>query len=294
MPARNVGNYVGAAIDAVLDDMEVSGIERFRLMVVDDASTDHTGAVIANYANHPNIEIFTNPYRRGIARTRALLLEETYSQAVAPLAIANRDADDITIPGTAETLLTLLEAEEAQLVGGAMLRFFDDDPSITTPIHRLQDEQLTVERLLRGHAPAWNPTVVYDAAFYRQLGKPFPDQDYGEDVLHQADIIHGGGRIVNSPEPVVHYRKHSGSQTTGWHPENAMMYWKMCRHIWSEAPVAPTPRDRAFVAARFVTLGLMSEQSDVYQHLRTAFRLFTGHKPDEPTLTPQPFFEETA
>lgn len=84
MPVYNGEQYVGAAIDAVLADMEASGIADFRLMIGDDASTDTTPEILVAYAQHPSITVVTHANNLGVGGNRARLLETTLQEAELP------------------------------------------------------------------------------------------------------------------------------------------------------------------------------------------------------------------
>lgn len=69
VPAYNVENYVVAAIESLLNQSE-----RFHeIIIVNDGSTDDTGALIDKYRNRPEVKIFhTNNNGQGCARNLAL------------------------------------------------------------------------------------------------------------------------------------------------------------------------------------------------------------------------------
>lgn len=274
MPVYNGEDFVGPAIDSVLADMDVSEISEddFRLMIADDASTDGTPTILQRYANHPSIEIFRYHQNLGVGGNRARLLEETLGQDALPYAISVREQDDLSIPGSSKALLGAMEKQEAQLVGGAMLEFIGDDMSHTTLLGRANGKEQIEQGLLRGHVPVWNASMMFDPQTVSRLGISHPTARYCDDLLFMAQLINGGATAHNIEDPVVMYRKHPESITTGWKPANAYWYLKAMRQVWRESPLNPSPSDRAYVAAQAALYLTSSKSGAPFQMARHAYR----------------------
>ena len=89
MAVHNAAAYVHDAMDSIL----AQSMSDFELIVVDDASTDATPAIVAAIADS-RIVVLRND--RNIGQTRSLVrgLESAKGQY-----IARHDADDISLPG---------------------------------------------------------------------------------------------------------------------------------------------------------------------------------------------------
>lgn len=270
MPVYNSERYVSEAIDAVLADMEASGVDDFTLMLADDCSTDGTPDVLSGYEGHPNVDITRTTRNLGVGGNHKQMLQRTLSGDNPPYAISFRDNDDISIAGTTALLLDRLAQGDVGLVGGPMREFCGNIPSENIVKKREGDLEQIKRNLLRGHIPVWNPTSV----FLRNVINPgdYPDVSYCDDLLFQAGLVQAGVGIANIDEAVVYYRKHESSVTTGRNPKNALPYVRAVRAIWDMSDIEPTMQDKAYVAARAAVYMTMSTQGKTYDKLRRAYR----------------------
>lgn len=117
MPAYNAAPFIGAAIESVLAQ---DGVD-LQLVVVDDASTDGTSAVVAGYADR-RILLLRNTERRGIAFCHNRVIGQTNS----PL-VTHVDADDIVLPGGLAKLARAVLDDDR--VGQSYCDFFPIDRS---------------------------------------------------------------------------------------------------------------------------------------------------------------------
>lgn len=114
MPAFNVVNFVGEAVESVL----AQSFEGFELIVVDDGSTDGTGEALIPYADHPAVQILQNETNRGSGAARNRILAMARGEYFLPC-----DADDLLLPGSLQTLCRFLDDNlEVGVVYGDILR----------------------------------------------------------------------------------------------------------------------------------------------------------------------------
>ena len=84
MPVYNCEAYVEKAIQSILNQT----YQDIELVIVDDGSTDGTGAILKKADNHPRIKVIYNDHS-GVARARNTCLEHCTGDI-----IARQDADD--------------------------------------------------------------------------------------------------------------------------------------------------------------------------------------------------------
>jgi glycosyltransferase involved in cell wall biosynthesis len=115
MPAYNAGPYIKQAIESVLTQ---EGVD-LELIVIDDASTDDTAAVV-EAIHDPRITLLRNRRRQGIGRCHNVILRASR----APF-LAHVDADDFLLPDALRKLVAALDdhPEAAQ----SHCYFFDVD-----------------------------------------------------------------------------------------------------------------------------------------------------------------------
>lgn len=74
IPVYNVADYVAACLDSILTQID----HHTEIIVMNDASTDHSWAVLQSYPSHPSVTLLQAPHNRGLSGTRNALL--TYAK----------------------------------------------------------------------------------------------------------------------------------------------------------------------------------------------------------------------
>jgi len=125
MPAFNAETYVASAVESVLSQ----NFEGLELIVVNDGSSDGTGAVLAGFSNRPGVRILSHPENanRGVCASRRLALREAQGEFIAFL-----DADDRYLPGKLARHIALLRADpRVVLVHGPVIS--ESEPAARDP-----------------------------------------------------------------------------------------------------------------------------------------------------------------
>jgi glycosyltransferase involved in cell wall biosynthesis len=132
MPAYNHARYLPRAIESVLGQTYPD----LELIVVDDASTDDTAAVLTGYGDRVRVvRLATN---LGISGARNAGLREARGRYLAFL-----DADDLWVPEKLELQVGVLESEPDVDVVHGLITIVDDDLNV------LEDETEAVLRFYR-------------------------------------------------------------------------------------------------------------------------------------------------
>lgn len=232
IPAYDAAPFIRQAIESVLDN----GYRDMEVVVVDDASTDGTGDVVASI-RHPAVRLVRNPVNLGVAATRRAGVALLRGRHVALL-----DADDVAMPGRFEKQVARLEAPGGpDIVGGAIELFGDVEGRKFFPMTDLQ-----IRTALLFDASFANPAVAMRLAPLR-TGKIEYTVEAGPacDYALWADALFAGLRFENLPEVVIRYRKHAGAMTrTSLGPmiaQSAAIRSRVARHYFpalTEAEVA--------------------------------------------------------
>jgi GT2 family glycosyltransferase len=199
MTVYNDERFVAEAIDSILGQSWT----HFEFIVVDDASTDNTPAILRKYED-PRILILTGeknlgPYgaaNRGLAVARGAL-------------IARMDADDVSLPRRLELQVRRFQEQPSLVLLGTSFQYIDEQGRILdTAIMPTGNAELQ-ERLEDGNLFAHSAVMVRREAMaavggYREF---FPvSQDY-DLYLRLAEL----GEIANLPEPLGLVRVHARS-----------------------------------------------------------------------------------
>jgi len=126
IPAYNCEAYVAEAIESVLNQT----FRDFELIVVDDASTDRTGEVLAGYERAGRIRVVSHQMNQGLAATRNSGIRRARGRYVSFL-----DADDVWRPEKLEYHVRILrENPHLALFGSDEILFADGEPFMFPPL----------------------------------------------------------------------------------------------------------------------------------------------------------------
>ena len=182
----------------------------FELLVVEDASTDGTAAVLAGY-DDPRITIVRNAENLGLTRSLNLGLEQARGRFV-----ARQDADDVSEPDRLERQVAFLEANpEVPLVASSYLRI-DDSGGIVGPRPVPCDARAIRRRLLLLNAFA-HSSVVFRRAAVEELDGYREEFPFAQDYDLWSRLARAAP-LAALPVPLVRYREAAGSMTTDLAP----------------------------------------------------------------------------
>ena len=193
--ARFLAAAVGSVLRQTVDDLE--------LIVVDDASTDETPAVLAAVQD-PRLRVLRNEQQLGLAASLNRGLGEAVGRYVARL-----DADDVALPERLESQLARITAiPSVAAVGTAILDL--DETGHAGTLHRNPAGPQAVRWLALFGSPFFHPTVLVDRELLDRHGLRYdPAYLESEDYdLWTRLLEHGDGG--NLAEPLVLKRVHAG------------------------------------------------------------------------------------
>lgn len=117
MPVHNGQEYLKEAIDSILTQT----LGAFTFLIIDDASTDETPSILAQYAARDSrIQLITNEINLGLTAC----LNKGIHQIETPY-IARMDADDISFPSRLLRQLTYMERNQDIAVVGSGVEIFN-------------------------------------------------------------------------------------------------------------------------------------------------------------------------
>ena len=238
MPARNAVPHAGGAIASVL----AQTFDDFELVVVDDASTDATRAIVESFATaDERVRVVDGP-GSGVAAARNRGIEA----AGAPL-IAFCDADDVLLP---PHLAALVEA------AGDVC----DDVIVTANAYWLFDggiDQRKTRHRGRFPAPEQQRKAILEQNFVSTMAL-FPRQlvdrigPFATDLTHAEDwhfwmrAVFAGVEVRHQPRPLALYRWGTGLSADAGAMDAAVA--EVLRRALVELPLRVD--ERAYVEAR--------------------------------------------
>jgi len=192
MPTYNVAPYVREAIDSVLQQT----YHDFKLLVIDDCSTDDTVSVVRSI-NDPRIHIIQNEKNVGLAENlnRGLSLINTEL-------VARMDGDDIAEPFWLEREVTILDSHpDIGICSGGFERFGTVKSLVRFP-ERHEDCMANMLFECSVIVPTFRMSLYRDHGL-RYSTYAFPAEDY----RFWAECLRVT-KIYNIQETLFHYRMH--------------------------------------------------------------------------------------
>ncbi|MBD7956805.1 glycosyltransferase family 2 protein [Microbacterium sp. Sa4CUA7] len=216
VPGFDVADYAAEA----LDSLRAQTRGDWMAILVDDASTDATGALFtAAAARDPRFRVVRHAERRGLSSARNTGLDLVETPYLGFL-----DADDVLTPTALERLAGALDETGSDFAVGAYVRLRPD----ATGGYAVGDVQPWVAAATEpgrrrttidehpdasGNIVAWSKLSRID--FWRRAGLRFPDGRLYEDQVVAQQMYSRARRFDVVPDVVVHWRERAdGSSIT--------------------------------------------------------------------------------
>lgn len=216
VPAYNSASTLPRAVRSVL----LQSIADLEVIVVNDASRDHTAAVVDDLARmDPRVRLLSQPQNLG---------KPAAMNAGSALAkgewLAVLDADDWYAPTRLSTLLAVCEREEADLVADNQYLYDDGaERVVRTAFPRGEGYRKLDTRLF---VVGSNPYANFDfgmlkpmvrADFIRRTGLRYREAArLSEDFLYLVEFLAAGGRAFVISDPCYYWRQAFGSISRRW------------------------------------------------------------------------------
>lgn len=193
VPAYNEAQVIGRTIDGLLD----SDYPDFRILVIDDGSSDQTAAVVDEIAaRHPQVSLISTPNQGKCAA-----LDLGFAEASAEF-VVTIDADTIVLPGTLRQLIAPFVDEDVDAVCGnvqvgnvrnLLTRFQDVEYVTSQNYDRRAFENLNCISVVPGATGAWKRQAVLEVGGYSA-------DTLTEDADLTLTLLRSGGKIVYATE----------------------------------------------------------------------------------------------
>jgi glycosyltransferase involved in cell wall biosynthesis len=193
MPVYNCELYIREAVDSILNQTFID----FEFLIIDDASTDATVAIIKTYTD-PRIQLIQKPENSGYTNS----LNHGLSIARGEY-IARMDGDDISLPERFAKQVTFLDAHQDVVLCGTFYSIIGKEKVITVP-ENFEDIKLALLRkCCFGH-----PTVMIRK---NSLDRLLVIYDVNKEPAEDYDLwvrLLAIGKMHNLQEVLLNYRVH--------------------------------------------------------------------------------------
>src|SRR3954451_11587425 len=209
MSTYNAGPHLRPALDSIL----AQTVDDWRLVAVDDGSSDGTRELLAEYGpdERVRVELFDQNRGQTAALNHGLSLVETEW-------VARLDQDDLAAPERIERQLAYLESNPGVVAVGSWCDYVDESGAKVGEFRPPANPGAVLRRLYSSleHNPLAHSAMTYRAEAARAVGGYPKELSYAQDTALWL-LLAERGRIANVPEPLVRIRTHAGQ--TSVNPE---------------------------------------------------------------------------
>lgn len=199
IPSFNNAEFVEETLKSVLNQ----SVENIEVLVVDDASTDGSAAVIQGVAaQDPRVRFFQQEINSGVSMARNRGLSEAKGRYIAYL-----DSDDIWKDSKLELQLQYMQQKGA----GVCITGYDtieEDGAFRNSVR--VPKSIGYKGLLKNSVTCSHTLMVDTDLVARELLQ-MPDLRRGQDFATWLQIAKAGHLIYGHPESLAQYRKRGGS-----------------------------------------------------------------------------------
>jgi hypothetical protein len=203
LSVHNDEHFLPAAIESILGQ----DFGDFEFLIVNDGSTDRSGAIIDDHARRdPRIRPIQQENRGLIASLNRLI-----DEARAPL-IARMDGDDISLPDRFARQVAYFDANPDHGVLGTGTHDIDDKGIVRPHIDRRPLDHAGIVAALQHGSPICHPSVMMRRDAVRAVGGYRPAYRHCEDydLWLRLSVL---TRLGNLPDRLIQYRR-SDSQVS--------------------------------------------------------------------------------
>ena len=194
MPVYNCELYIKEAVGSILNQTFFD----FEFLIIDDASTDKTVAIIKTYCD-PRIKLIEKPQNSGYTNSLNYGLKIAKGEYVARM-----DGDDISLPYRFEKQVAFLDVNPDVVLCGTAIKVIDSDKVIRYPeFHEnIKLEFLTQNCIVHPSVMIRKSILDFYSITYDITKEPAEDYNLWVKLLNY-------GKLYNIQEILLYYRVHS-------------------------------------------------------------------------------------
>ena len=207
VPVYKVPQYLEQCVDSIL----CQTYENLEILLVDDGSPDHCGAICDGYARKDSRVRVIHKENGGLSSARNAGLDAARGDYV-----AFADSDDWVEPDAYRAMLELAQKYQVSLVCAGRYDYSEKRETRKPGLCPMREEVLSAEEML-GRLLIWDQcdSAAWDKLYARSLfeGIRYPLGKYYEDIGTTYLVVEKAEKVAMLPVPVYNYRHRSNSIT---------------------------------------------------------------------------------
>lgn len=205
IPVYNVADYVEECIESILTQIDT----RASILIMNDASTDNSAAIIKRFENHPQVQIFDAPHNRGLSATRNALFDMAQTQYIWFI-----DSDDVMYEGAYKSVMSQIEKLNSDVLCADYVSLRGKkEVQKKAFIGKANKNYINKRNSFLDNIIENNSNHVWNKVFRRQIIQDirFKEGLNFEDILYMTDISLKSFQYSYLKQPVIKYREREGS-----------------------------------------------------------------------------------
>ncbi len=205
IPVYNVADYVEECIESILTQIDT----RASILIMNDASTDNSAAIIKRFENHPQVQIFDAPHNRGLSATRNALFDMAQTQYIWFI-----DSDDVLYEGAYKSVMSQIEKLNSDVLCADYVSLRGKkEVKKKAFIGKANKNYINKRNSFLDNIIENNSNHVWNKVFRRQVIQDirFKEGLNFEDILYMTDISLKSFQYSYLKQPVIKYREREGS-----------------------------------------------------------------------------------
>ena len=205
IPVYNVADYVEECIESILTQIDT----RASILIMNDASTDNSAAIIKRFENHPQVQIFDAPHNRGLSATRNALFDMAQTQYIWFI-----DSDDVLYEGAYKSVMSQIEKLNSDVLCADYVSLRGKkEIKKKAFIGKANKNYINKRNSFLDNIIENNSNHVWNKVFRRQVIQDirFKEGLNFEDILYMTDISLKSFQYSYLKQPVIKYREREGS-----------------------------------------------------------------------------------
>ena len=205
IPVYNVADYVEECIESILTQIDT----RASILIMNDASTDNSAAIIKRFENHPQVQIFDAPHNRGLSATRNALFDMAQTQYIWFI-----DSDDVMYEGAYKSVMSQIEKLNSDVLCADYVSLRGKkEVKKKAFIGKANKNYINKRNSFLDNIIENNSNHVWNKVFRRQVIQDirFKEGFNFEDILYMTDISLKSFQYSYLKQPVIKYREREGS-----------------------------------------------------------------------------------
>lgn len=204
VPIYNVEKYLPKCIESLV----VQTYSELEIILVDDGSTDGSGAIIDNYQRQDKRIYAYHTENYGVSHARNYGISKISGSYVCFV-----DSDDYLDRNAIEVRINLLNIHQADICAERFI-FMDEKKYLYADIEKgLLNSDDAIHKLLHFQYPNSLWAGMYRTEFIKNVSFD-EDIHFWEDLKYQFEVISQSNKVIVSDIPVYHYIKREGSANT--------------------------------------------------------------------------------